>query len=378
MDGWMELLNLLLLSSSMLSSRCQLFTHSNRTLMLLSVSSSASASSALPSSSSSCLFCFKGRHAPKSCPSFKQLKANTSKFSYQCKGNSIKQCDRDGFASAFLLPYIKPADSTDILVLLALESRHGHMKLNFIGGKRDAVAETPQQTAVREFIEETGSETNGLLRAETIKQLKSHDFSNTSVLWNNQAKLLLFSYELPLIEADIVQKSKQAVTLIKKQLSTVQVEISSTNNDSKEHKIVKVEQLQTNQIVMDEVFGLEWMSLSDLAKEFDAKNRRMQVDLPKLKLHHFSAQIVADIERKGGLRNFVAGNPTESKANAVEDLAASIDKLSINRVENNPNAGTDRAHNSAPNHNSALCQKTELSDIDKGETAYQLQAEQKQ
>jgi hypothetical protein len=68
-------------------------------------------------------------------------------------GPRLQTRDAAGFAAAGVLPWRVVDGRAE--VLLALEHRHGVIRLNLVGGKRDTRAETPWATASRELSEES-------------------------------------------------------------------------------------------------------------------------------------------------------------------------------------------------------------------------------
>jgi hypothetical protein len=68
--------------------------------------------------------------------------------------NDLKDSDLNGFAAAGVLIWRKRPNGQK-QYLMALEYRNRVTRLNFIGGKRDTLTETPIKTGLRELGEET-------------------------------------------------------------------------------------------------------------------------------------------------------------------------------------------------------------------------------
>lgn len=88
-------------------------------------------------------------------------------------------------------------------VLLILEKRGNHLRLNFIGGKRDYLKETPPETAIREVEEET----RGGLNAASFDRMRAGGGGGGGeggvrvrslgpVLWQSESKYALYMHEL--------------------------------------------------------------------------------------------------------------------------------------------------------------------------------------
>ena len=97
----------------------------------------------------------------------------------------MRECDAQGFMAAGALLWCQTAaegNHTDGIHILMAEEKRAPVQptlLNFIGGKRDALAESARQTAAREATEETG----GLLSEATRAALLG---AGGPVLWDSQ------------------------------------------------------------------------------------------------------------------------------------------------------------------------------------------------
>ena len=129
----------------------------------------------------------------KYCPEFQPFKNATIKLNYF---GFIDNAERLGYCAAGLY-----ASYNDML-LFVREERNGKNLLNFIGGKRESKEETPDKTAIREFIEETSDKhDNPLIEYSHDRKcyiLKStHEITpiiyKHKSLWIAQSKYVLFS-----------------------------------------------------------------------------------------------------------------------------------------------------------------------------------------
>lgn len=110
--------------------------------------------------------------------------------------NELGKNEKDGYYAAGICPFLLIHDpdtgKSELSMLLVRELRHGFVKLNFLGGKRER-GELPNETAYREFLEETG----GLLDEQktTVKRLIK-DKKNQR-LWLNEGRYILISLSSP-------------------------------------------------------------------------------------------------------------------------------------------------------------------------------------
>lgn len=127
------------------------------------------------------LFCEECRvnHNFKNCPKFQPYKHAVSKHSYTVSRiNDIEERDRAGYCSAGI--YLCCAGR-----FLAIREERNDVELyNLIGGHRDFFEETPLQTAMREFQEETGI------------NLSKLDIEVKKYTWVASSKYILISVEL--------------------------------------------------------------------------------------------------------------------------------------------------------------------------------------
>jgi len=117
-----------------------------------------------------------------------------SRESYVAK--DLKEQEAKGYKAAGALPYRRDEDNK-VWVLLGLEQRNrsdATLYLNLLGGMRERKDKDAQETAVREFWEESG----GLLDDKVF-----HDIVNTlrtsqkrQVFWVALGKYALFAYEM--------------------------------------------------------------------------------------------------------------------------------------------------------------------------------------
>lgn len=125
---------------------------------------------------SGCIICNleTASHSYRDCPVFIALKNATSPLSYRDLAPRVEE--ELGFMAAGILPI-----NSENRILLIRETRKGKVGYNFIGGKRERLAErleSPFETALAEFEEETGSK----FLASTWRH----------VLWFPKSKYLLF------------------------------------------------------------------------------------------------------------------------------------------------------------------------------------------
>jgi len=110
--------------------------------------------------------------------------------------NELGKNEKAGYYAAGICPFLLIHDpetgKSELSMLLVRELRHGHVKLNFLGGKRER-GELPNETAYREFLEETA----GLLDEQkgTVKRLIK-DKTNQR-LWLGEGRYILISISSP-------------------------------------------------------------------------------------------------------------------------------------------------------------------------------------
>ena len=133
----------------------------------------------------------KDRHALKS----ELRKIDVSKDSYV--EPELRKCDAQGFmAAGVLLWRWDHQDGVNILMAQERRTAGGPPLLGFIGGKRDALAESARQTAAREATEETG----GLLSKHTRSAVLT---ARGPVLWDSNGKYATFVVEAAATDADL-------------------------------------------------------------------------------------------------------------------------------------------------------------------------------
>lgn len=144
----------------------------------------------------SCGYCQQIGHRLSFCPQFESIKNAASQKSYVAQ--TIQPSEEQGFCAAGLVPYVNYEG--DIKVLMIQETRRGQIKYNFMGGKRDYKVETPLQTAIREFYEETklSSKDVVLNQQDIMKQVKG---------WNAKGKYILF--RIPITDIATIQTLSQ-------------------------------------------------------------------------------------------------------------------------------------------------------------------------
>lgn len=150
-----------------------------------------------PSTQSSCRGCawctgsdpVAGKAVRKDCQLFYQLKKAARKKSYLA--TDLRPSERNGFAAAGVLPFVRLGDSIELLV--ARQPRgvgQGKVLLDFLGGKRNLLSATPKTVAIDKFDKETG----GVIARSTIADMRENGFP--LVLWAAKSKYCLFLYEL--------------------------------------------------------------------------------------------------------------------------------------------------------------------------------------
>jgi len=110
--------------------------------------------------------------------------------------NELDDSENDGFYAAGICPFLLIHDpntgESELSMLLVQELRHGSIRLNFLGGKRER-GELPNETAYREFLEETGGlldEDKGMLK-RLIRNKKNQR------LWLCEGRYILISLSSP-------------------------------------------------------------------------------------------------------------------------------------------------------------------------------------
>jgi len=110
--------------------------------------------------------------------------------------NELGKKEKDGYYAAGVCPFLLIHDpdtgKSELSMLLVRELREGLVKLNFLGGKRER-GELPNDTAYREFLEETG----GLLNEQkgTLRSLLKD--KNNQRLWLIEGRYILISISSP-------------------------------------------------------------------------------------------------------------------------------------------------------------------------------------
>jgi 8-oxo-dGTP pyrophosphatase MutT (NUDIX family) len=132
-----------------------------------------------------CSYCQK-KHAEVVCRDYLELhRKNLSTESYICNYDSIGTPEQLGFRSAGIcLYYIDDDYEYHCLMISERREESKNYKFNFPGGKRKNHRETPFQTALREFTEETG------LVIDVIDD-------ESEVVWYSRGKYLLYLIEIP-------------------------------------------------------------------------------------------------------------------------------------------------------------------------------------
>ena len=144
-----------------------------------------------------CIFCTgasegEQSHARERCPTFKALKAQTTRQSYV--EPTLKPAEAHGFSAAGVLLWRRIDPGVGVEFLLAREDRAGFgVRLNFIGGKRLSRGETAAGTAIRKVEVETG----GALDSATVRRMTPSERSGFALVhWSAKSKYALFLYEL--------------------------------------------------------------------------------------------------------------------------------------------------------------------------------------
>lgn len=130
-----------------------------------------------------CSWCYDRCHVMKACPQFIEAKKATTTIPYYSNLLRMRSQEVDGFASAGIMLLRRGQIGNEMLMIM--EHRDNHHKCNFIGGKRDHKGETPRDTAIREFNEETSQYINF--------EKRSAIFDNTNFcVWYPKSKYVLF------------------------------------------------------------------------------------------------------------------------------------------------------------------------------------------
>jgi len=111
----------------------------------------------------------------------------------------LMDSERRGFFAAGICPFlavtnpITGKDEMSVLLVSETRSKRKEIKLNFLGGKRE-IGETPEDTAYREFLEETG----GILAESQKKKLWEQLRAKQShVLWLKSGRYILKGLNSP-------------------------------------------------------------------------------------------------------------------------------------------------------------------------------------
>jgi hypothetical protein len=116
-------------------------------------------------------------------------KRSLSSDSYVSDDGVLRECDAVGFRAAGAILWRRLPESGEPVALMASEARHQGLKLNFLGGKRDAIAETPAVVAARECGEETLEELSEQAREAMRRGM-------APAAWCAQSMYCLFLHEL--------------------------------------------------------------------------------------------------------------------------------------------------------------------------------------
>jgi len=110
--------------------------------------------------------------------------------------NELGENEKDGYYAAGICPFLLIHDPdtgiSELSILLVKEMRNGSIKLNFLGGKRER-GELPNETAYREFLEETG----GLLEEQKVTLKRLIEDKKNQRLWLNDGRYILNSLSSP-------------------------------------------------------------------------------------------------------------------------------------------------------------------------------------
>jgi len=111
--------------------------------------------------------------------------------------DKLGESERNGFFAAGICPFStsrNPKTGKDELsVLLVKERRKSSIRFNFLGGKRE-IGETPDQTAYREFLEETGNVLSKEQKESLSLQLQA---KHNHVMWLSQGRYILIGISSP-------------------------------------------------------------------------------------------------------------------------------------------------------------------------------------
>jgi len=104
--------------------------------------------------------------------------------------------EKNGYFAAGICPFLvienPVTGKKELSMLLVREMRNGSIKLNFLGGKRES-GELPNDTAYREFLEETG----GLVNEKSGPLMQLVEDKNNQRLWVNHGRYILISVSSP-------------------------------------------------------------------------------------------------------------------------------------------------------------------------------------
>jgi len=174
--------------------------------------------------------------------------------------NELRENEQDGYYAAGICPFLLIHDpdtgKSELSMLLVQEERHGSVRLNFLGGKRER-GELPNDTAYREFLEETGGlldEEKGMLK-RLIKDEKNQR------LWLSEGRYILISLSSP-------DHWLHLPSRFDKRKQSQECGISETSSDGLEIKVIEEESnssvekgLSTKQL---KTKGLVWIPVHDL------------------------------------------------------------------------------------------------------------------
>jgi len=154
--------------------------------------------------------------------------------------NQLGKKERMGFFAAGICPFMavhNPKTGKDELsVLLVKERRKKSIKLNFLGGKRE-MGETPDETAYREFLEETGYL---LVTKQKQRLLRLLNADENHVMWLSQGRYILIGISSPKEWADLPEMFERWRVRMEKTTVKNKRSSSQQRGDFKTHSLIWV------------------------------------------------------------------------------------------------------------------------------------------
>jgi len=154
--------------------------------------------------------------------------------------NQLGRSERRGFFAAGICPFMAvhnpKTGKFELSVLLVKERRNKSIKLNFLGGKRE-MGETPDETAYREFLEETGYLLMTKQKQRLLRLLKA---DKNHVMWLSQGRYILIGISSPKEWADLPEMFESWRTRMQKTTDKNKRSKSQEKDKFKTHSLIWV------------------------------------------------------------------------------------------------------------------------------------------